>query len=103
VLQKITVSGCNIWKKQILACASDKFAFASTLAVYIYDRKSYQLLKLLNFADTNITAIEWQPVNEKYLAQATIDKKLVIWDLEPEVIKFSMQLFSHIIQIEWNK
>jgi WD40 repeat protein len=59
-------------------------------------------LKLLTFADTNITAIQWEPQAEAYLAQATIDKKLVIWDIEPETIKFQVQLISHITQIEWN-
>ena len=59
-------------------------------------------MKLLTFADTNITAIQWEPQNEEFLAQATIDKKLVIWDIEPETIKFQVQLVSHITQVEWN-
>ena len=59
-------------------------------------------MKLLTFADTNITAIQWEPQEENYLAQATIDKKLVIWDIEPETVKFQIQLVSHITQIEWN-
>ena len=102
LFQKITVSGAQIWKKQILATAAGRFAFASTLAVHVYDQETFWLLKLLNFADTNITAIQWEPVTENLLAQATIDKRLVIWDIEPETIKFEVQFVSHITQIEWN-
>ena len=62
----------------------------------MYDQETFQLLKLLNFADTNITAIQWEPVTESLLAQATIDKRLVIWDIEPETVKFEVQFVSHI-------
>ena len=41
-------------------------------------------------------------MTENLLAQATIDKRLVIWDIEPETIKFEVQFVSHITQIEWN-
>jgi WD40 repeat protein len=54
----------------------------------VYDLKSFELLKLLNASDSNITALEWQPVHEKYLAQGTFTKQFAIWDLETEKIKF---------------
>ena len=87
-LQKITVSGAQIWKKQILTSTSDKFAFASTLAVHIYDKKTFQLVKMLTFADKNITAIAWCPTDSNAIAQATSDKVLLIWDIETESVKF---------------
>ena len=57
---KITVSGAQIGKRQVLASVDGKFAFASTLAVYIYDAKTFQLLKLLTYGDQNISAIAWE-------------------------------------------
>ena len=83
--------------------ALNRFAFASTLAVYIYDLKNYQLQKLLSGYDSNISAITWDPTNENNLAQASVDKKFLIWDLETEKVKFEVQLASHIVHIEWNR
>ena len=107
-MQNITVSGSQIWKQQILTKSNELFAFASTLAVYVFDKSSFQLLKLLTFDDTNFTAIAFEPsmddsgLGASSIAQATIDKKLVIWDLEQEMIKLQIQLFSHVKQIEWS-
>ena len=107
-VQNITVSGAQVWKKQILTQSKDMFAFSSTLAIHVYDKSSFQLLKLLTFSDQNITAIAWEPNSDKVqtdgnmIAQATIDKKFLIWDLEHEMVKFQMQLLSHVTQIEWS-
>ena len=40
-LQKISPSGCQIWRPQILATATKRFAFASTLAIYVYETTNY--------------------------------------------------------------
>jgi len=97
------VSGVQIWKKQILTCTADKFAFASTLAVHIYDKKTFQLVKLLTYADKNITALSWCPTEPGVIAQATNDKVLLIWDIETETVKFKTLLDSHAIHCEWSK
>ena len=93
----------QIWKKQVLASTTDKFAFASTLAVHIYDKKTFQLIKLLTFADRNITAISWSPLDSNIIAQATSDKILIIWDIDTETVKFKTQLESHVINAEWHR
>jgi hypothetical protein len=31
-----------------------------------------------------------------------MDKKLLVWDLNTESVKFEVQLLSHITHIEWN-
>ena len=85
-----------------MTSSSDKFAFASTLAVHIYDKKTFQLVKLLTFADKNITAISWCPTDANAIAQATNDKVLLIWDIETESVKFKTQLDSHVIHCEWS-
>lgn len=59
-------------------------------------------MKLLTFADKNITAIAWCPTDPSVIAQATSDKVLVIWDIEQENVKFKTQLESHVICTEWN-
>lgn len=96
------MSGCNIWSKQIIACAQNQFAFASTLAIHVYDIRNFQLIKLLSAADANITAIAWQPIHEKYLALASYLKQFSIWNLETETIKFQVQLPHRVVYIEWS-
>ena len=74
----------------------------NTSRVYLRP-KNYQLQKLLSGYDSNISAITWDPTNENNLAQASVDKKFLIWDLETEKVKFEVQLTSHIVHIEWNR
>lgn len=68
--------------------ARDRFAFASTLAIYVYDLNSFTLQSVLSHGEANISCIQWEPGEERYLAQASLDNKLVIWDVEAEAIKF---------------
>jgi hypothetical protein len=56
----------------------------------------------LTLANSNITALKWEPKQEKLLAQATLDKKITLWDIETEQVKFEVQLNSHVTHIEWN-
>eukprot|EP00347_Sterkiella_histriomuscorum_P001098 403373336 len=101
---KICPSGVQIWKSQILASSATHFAFASTLAIYLYDTATFQLQKVFTHADQNISAIEIDPAPEaKYLTQATLDKKLIIWDIESENVKFNVTLGSAVQRIEWNR
>jgi WD40 repeat protein len=58
--------------------------------------------QIFTHADSNISAIEFEPVRERYLAQATQDKRLIIWDISSESVKFNINLASPIIQIEWS-
>ncbi len=37
------------------------------------------------------------------MAQATQDKKLVIWDVEKESIKYNMQMSAIVADIEWSR
>ena len=96
------MSGVQVWKKQVLTCSKDHFAFASTLAVHVYDKKTFQLTKLLTFADKNITAISWCPTDPSVIAQGTNDKVLILWDIETETVKFKTQLESHVVHAEWS-
>lgn len=60
------------------------------------------MTKLLNFADKNITSVCWCPSDPSVLLQASIDKVLLIWDIETEAIKYKTQLESHVIHAEWS-
>ncbi len=53
----------------------------------MYDSRNFQLEKVFTLADQNISAIEWDP-QERYIAQATLDKKLIVWEVSSESVKF---------------
>ena len=97
------MSGCQNAHTQVLTSCKDRFAFASTLAIYVYDLKTFQLQKLLNGTTSNILAIVWEPTNRKFLAQATYDRKVTIWDVEAEEVKFEVLLTHQVVHMEWNK
>ena len=73
------------------------------MAIYVYETQSYQLQKVFTHADSNISALEWEPSEERYLAQATQDKKLVICEVDSENIKFNVTLTSVVTSIEWSR
>jgi WD40 repeat protein len=79
-----------------LASSSTRFAFASTLAIYVYHSRNFQLEKVFTLADQNISAIEWDPL-ERYIAQATLDKKFIVWEVVSESMKFQATLPSSVI------
>lgn len=68
----------------------------------MYDLRTLMLQKIMTQASAHITALAWESFRERYLAQATLDKRLTVWDTETEQVKFEVQLNSHPIYIEWN-
>ena len=45
----------------------------------------------------------WEPTNRKLLAQATYDRKVTIWDVEAEEVKFEVLLTHQVVHMEWNR
>ena len=62
VLQKqisLFPAGAQMWYRFISATSPTRFAFASTLAVYVFSRKSKRVERVLTVGDKNITCICW--------------------------------------------
>ena len=57
---------------------------------------------MLTYADKNITAIAWCPIDTSVIAQATNDKVFIIWDINTETVKYRTQLESHVFAAEWS-
>jgi hypothetical protein len=56
---------------QPAAVHGDRFAFSSSLALYVHSAHSHQLLKILAQHDRHLTAVCWSPVDPNLLACAT--------------------------------
>jgi len=91
-----------------LSSCKNKFAFASTLAVYIYeivDNKglSITLDKILSDHSSTITAIEWNPKEDTQIATASEAGDVYIWSIRSERPKIHVELDTTIaIMLHWN-
>jgi WD40 repeat protein len=105
---KLTEAGSQFWNKNILASSKNKFAFASTLAVYVYeivDNKglSVVLEKILSDFTSTITAIEWNPKDDTQLATASESGDIYIWSIKSERPKIHIELDkTDAVMIHWN-
>jgi len=98
----VNPSGCQFWTKHILATARGKISYASTLAVYVFETKNYQLLKILTLEDKNITCLAWEEEKEQLLAVGSRDRRLAIFDLETEQMKFILDTPSPPFFVQFN-
>lgn len=105
---KLTEAGSQFWNKNILASSKNKFAFASTLAVYIYeivDNKGLSVVldKILSDHTSTITAIEWNPKEETQLATASEAGDIYIWSIRSERPKIHVELDNTVAtMLHWN-
>lgn len=53
--------------------------------------------------DKNISAIAWESRQEKLIAVATLDKKVTIWDVESEKIKFNVQTANPALFLDFSR
>lgn len=105
---KLTEAGSQFWNKNILASGKNKFAFASTLAVYVYeivDNKGLSVVldKILSDHTSTITAIEWNPKEETQLASASEAGDIYIWSIRSERPKIHVELDNTVAtMLHWN-
>ncbi|XP_076315846.1 WD repeat-containing protein 17-like [Tachypleus tridentatus] len=78
-------AGCQPWHSCIIAARGNRFAYAATLAIYIYemDRKqnTFCLQSIMSEHKKTITCLTWHQTNEDCLASASVDPKICIWNV----------------------
>ena len=105
---KLTEAGSQFWNKNILASGKTNFAFASTLAVYVYeivDNKGLSVVldKILSDHTSTITAIEWNPKEDTQLASASEAEDIYIWSIRRERPKIHVELDNTVAtMLHWN-
>ncbi|XP_053398741.1 WD repeat-containing protein 17-like [Mercenaria mercenaria] len=81
-------AGCQPWNNSVCAASGDRFAYCSTLAIYVYelDKKynQFRLLSILSEHKKTITAIAWNPRNPDIFVSASHESKLIVWDISKE-------------------
>ncbi len=64
---QIIPSGCQGWHSRVLASSDEKFAFASTLALYVYSLEDFTLNHLIAAHEKTITGVVWSPHDKNLL------------------------------------
>jgi WD40 repeat protein len=98
----ILPSGCQVhYKGSVLFFNEKRFCFASTLAVYVYNSKTFALEKVLSMNQRAITSISVSPHDDDLLAVSGLDGSLSLWKINEEkvIAKVSM---SGSVTLTWN-
>ena len=65
-----------------IAITPEKFLFASTLAVYVYDLTTLSVEKVITLSDRTITSFALSPHDNNLLTIGTLGGRLYLWDIE---------------------
>jgi WD40 repeat protein len=79
------------WFSNVVAAdpSGAKFAFTSTLAVYIVASDSYSVDQLISAHERTITGIIWNPHDSNQVATSSLDGVVKVWDLSIEEAVYS--------------
>ncbi|XP_059484542.1 WD repeat-containing protein 17-like [Neocloeon triangulifer] len=98
-------AGTQPWISSVCTVHKDRFAYVSTLAIYIYQRESgcreWSLKSILTEPRISISALSWHPTQQKLLASTTSDDRVCIWNVEQQRIVFNVKTTSTPILIDW--
>jgi len=96
-------SGPQYWHKQIVTTSKDRFAYCSTLSIYICNVRTHEVEKIITGHEGVITCIEWNLLDSNLLASATNERQLYIWKLSEEIAILHMTLESYALMLQWSK
>ena len=103
-------SGCQVWNRHVLAASLDgrAIAYASTLAIYVYDISSrpVRLLKVMAGHTKTITCLCWSPHDPSLLVSGDISGRLFQWTLAEDQGESGSLLGEHegrsIVHADWD-
>ncbi len=96
-------SGAQYWYRQIVATCRHRFAYCSTLAVYICNATTHSIESIISGHEGTITCIEWNQLDENMLASASAENQLYIWNIEQESATLCLTLTSYAVSLQWSQ
>ena len=72
---------------QVFAAGGQRFAYCSTLAIYIYRLRGYSLDKILVGHDKMITGLGWSPHDARLLCSCSSDQARVPLRVHDESVR----------------
>ena len=84
---KILRSGCQVSYKEILHISNRYIIYASTLAIYVLNSKTFVLEKVFGVTDKQICSIAVSPIDPNLLAVSSINGVVTIWKIDDETLE----------------
>ncbi|XP_065337368.1 WD repeat-containing protein 17-like isoform X2 [Cloeon dipterum] len=98
-------AGTQPWSSSVCTVHKDSFAYASTLAIYVYQRETgcreWTLRSILTEPRVSLTALSWHPTQEQLLASVTSDDRVCVWNVEQQRIVASVSTPSPPLLVDW--
>lgn len=82
---KILRSGCQVGYKQVLYLSNRYLIYASTLAIYVLNVKTFVLEKVLGVTDKQICSIAISPIDPNLIAISSINGLVTVWKIDEEI------------------
>lgn len=81
-------AGCQPWNVDVCAASSERFAYCSTLAIYVYQYNSkfneYKLESVMSEHRKTITTISWSPFDSDLFVSGSADPKICVWNIKKQ-------------------
>ncbi len=110
ILQQVDIltAGVQPWNTHICAAHGNRFAYAATLAVYIYEystpTETFKLHSIMCEHTKTITAITWHPSNSNIIASCSSEEYIVVWNIRERKVEAKLDsVRAPIANIEWRR
>ncbi|XP_028402254.1 WD repeat-containing protein 17-like [Dendronephthya gigantea] len=81
-------AGCQPWNLDVCATSTERFAYCSTLAIYIYEYHAkyneYKLECIMSEHRKTITTIAWHPFDNDLILSASVDPRICVWNVRTQ-------------------
>ena len=98
----LIASGAQAWNKNVLDVSGERFAYCSTLSIYVHASNG-ELETLVAGQDRTITGFVFSPHDADLAATCSADLRLSVWRLSTERCEQSRAVDSPPVQIDWCK
>ncbi|XP_045113908.1 WD repeat-containing protein 17-like isoform X1 [Portunus trituberculatus] len=107
MLQQLSLlaAGAQPWHHNICTAHSRRFAYAATLAIYVYEAEEgsneWQLFSILADHRKTITCLDWHPCSEDLLASAALDQRVCVWSVSRQCVLYAINICRVPTVVAW--
>ncbi|XP_050694797.1 WD repeat-containing protein 17-like isoform X3 [Eriocheir sinensis] len=107
MLQQLSLlaAGAQPWHHNICTAHSRRFAYAATLAIYVYEVEAgsteWQLFSILADHRKTITCLDWHPCSEDLLASAALDQRVCVWSVSRQSVLYAISICRVPTVVAW--
>ena len=97
-------AGAQVHCEQTVAVSpsGQRVAYASTLALYIYDAASFELESMISVSERTILGIAWSPHSEDRIVTVAEDGKACVWRVGDEAVDAKLSISLDATGVHWS-